>query len=529
MRFIDRFTLDDVSAKVWWPFAMVLLVLFVLTFPGEHRAMDARRQAPADADAALTARVIAPAITTAPTEPITGTLAATLDKEVHDEILVNDPKIRAVRIWSVEDHSLLWSTTGERLGVAQDLNDADIDAGAAAGGAGVPVTTDRAPNNGPSPTLSYAYVQVGGLPVVAQFDSLDSVLTSDVRAAWLWYQVVLGVGFLLALALSLLSMREPTARIGTGVPFYPESVPASLAVIEADRVVEIEHVGDRVKDRVAALQQKLDESEAARRRAEGHLQQALAMLAIHGYRLPTSPKTVAGVAPPTIRIPELAPEPARQEPTRAAEAATRKPGPVAEIPARRRRRRRARPEPAAEPVPTPPASEPEPAATVPEPEPTVPEPEPEPTVPEPEPIVPVPEPEPIVPEPEPVVPEPEPEPVVPEPEPEPEPLAVAPSLKPVAATAEPTIEPADEPAAASTEPEPEPEPDVVVVPELQPAERSARNESASEVLDRLVEPVGSHELSEEATNLRARLARTAAIKKPGSKERRELDEQQHRT
>jgi hypothetical protein len=33
MRFIDRFTLDDVSAKVWWPFAMVLLVLFVLTFP----------------------------------------------------------------------------------------------------------------------------------------------------------------------------------------------------------------------------------------------------------------------------------------------------------------------------------------------------------------------------------------------------------------------------------------------------------------------------------------------------------------
>src|SRR5919197_1576552 len=128
---------------------MVLLVLLVLTFPGEHRALDARRRAAADTDAALTARVIAPNITTTPTGPITGTLAATLDEEVHDEILVNDPRIRAVRIWSSQDHTLVWSTTGERLGVAQDLNDAQIDAGAAAGGAGVPVTTDRAPNNAP--------------------------------------------------------------------------------------------------------------------------------------------------------------------------------------------------------------------------------------------------------------------------------------------------------------------------------------------------------------------------------------------
>jgi hypothetical protein len=119
---------------------------------------------------------------------------------------------------------------------------------------------------------------------------------------------------------------------------------------------------------------------------------------------------------------------------------------------------------------------------------------------------PVPEPEPIVPK-----PVPEPEPIVPTPEPFPEP--------------EPQVEQEPEPqpaAAASTDRAEEPE--VVVVPELQPA----GEESASDLLDRLVEPVGAHDPSDDAGDLRARLARTAAIKKPGSKERREADEKQYR-
>jgi outer membrane biosynthesis protein TonB len=130
----------------------------------------------------------------------------------------------------------------------------------------------------------------------------------------------------------------------------------------------------------------------------------------------------------------------------------------------------------------------------------------------------------------------EPEPIaVPEPEPEPEPIAVpepepiaVPEPEPVAPVAV-SVEQTPEPAAPSAEQEAAPRPEVVVVPELQPAKANAKEESASEVLDRLVEPVGSHEMSDEASNLRARLARTAAIKKPGSKERRELDEEQHRT
>jgi outer membrane biosynthesis protein TonB len=447
MRFIDRFTLDDISAKVWWPFTMLLLVLVVLTFPAENRAIDARRRATSEADAALGARVIAPNLAGAPSGTIEGALGDQLKEEVHDEILVNDARIVAVRLWSPTSHELLWSSVGtDRPGTSTALNDDAIDAAVAAG-APMGVTTDRGPDNAPSPTLYYAYSTQGPQPVVAEFEYLDSELTSDVRSSWLGYQIVLGLGLLLTLALSLLSMREPKARIGTGVPFYPESLPADLSVVDSDRAVVIEHAAARIRERVGALQNALDESQASRRRVEGQLQQALAALNTPGHRMP---------------IPD--------------------------------------PEPAREVAPRPAAREPEPA---PPPEPIVPEP-----IPEPEPIVPkpVPEPEPIVPK-----PVPEPEPIVPTPEPVPEP--------------EPQVEQEPEPApaaAASTDGEVEPE--VVVVPELQPAVK----ESASDLLDRLVEPVGAHDPSDDAGDLRARLARTAAIKKPGSKERREADEKQHR-
>ena len=521
MRFIDRFTLDDVSAKVWWPFAMALLVLLVLTFPGEHRAVNARRSETASVDAALAQRVIEPSIAPSGTTAITGPVADQLRQQVRDEILVNDPRIRAIRLWNTSDEVVWSSVPGEAVGVSGTLNDQPIK-DAFAAGAPTFRTTDTAPDNTPSPTIYYAFSTIGPQPLLVQFDYLDGQLAGDVGAAWLRYQIVLAAGLLTVLSLALLSMREPKAWIGTNVPFYPGSVPASLAVIEADRVAEIEQAGDRVKDRVGALQQKLEQSEAARLRAEGKLQQALATLAIHGYRLPATPETAADAATPTIRVPEstssrprvaepAVPRPERvasppREPEPVAEPRARQPEPVAKEPARApepKPKRRTRPKPTAKPAPKP-TPEPEPVATTPQPVTIAPEPAPVP-VREPEPIA-VPESEPIaVPKPEPVAPVAAPEPAV-----------------PVAALAEVEHEPAP-----PVEPKADVRPEVVVVPELEPATTSAKDESASDVLDRLVEPVGSHEMSDEASNLRARLARTAAIKKPGSKERRELDEQQH--
>jgi hypothetical protein len=111
------------------------------------------------------------------------------------------------------------------------------------------------------------------------------------------------------------------------------------------------------------------------------------------------------------------------------------------------------------------------------------------------------------PEPAPIVPPPEPAPIVPPPDPiitpEPDPVEVA------------RVEPSDDGGS----------PEVVVVPELQPVGTPAGPESASDLLDRLVEPVPDHGSTEAPRDLRAKLARTAALKKPGSKERREADEQ----
>ena len=486
MRFIDRFTLDDVSAKVWWPFAMVLLVLFVLTFPAEHRAVAARHRDTAAVDADLSQRVIEPNVASALAwSSITGSRSDVLAEEVHDEILVNDTRIRAVRLWSTQ-HFLLWSSVHEPLDSAS-LNETDINTAIAAKGAPTWVVTKRTPTNEPGPATFYSYTAIGAQPFVAQFEYRDSTLTSDVRLRWLGYQIAIGLGLLLALTLSLLSMREPAAKIGTGVPFFAGSVPEDLALIEVDRAVAIEQAGDRIKERLASLQHKLEVSEAARLRAEGRLQQALAALAQPGRRSVMPVPQPTPVSREVVEVPEFEEivAPPETEPVVVAQAkrAPAARGRSSVVPKKKERapRRSSKPRPVAVPAPKP--SVPEPVAA-PQPEPVVETPQPEPA--------------PIVPPPEPA---PAPEPIT---TPEPEPVAKA------------------EPTDAGARPE------VVVVPELQPARASAGPESASDLLDRLVEPVADHGPSDAADDLRAKLARTAAIKKPGSKERREADEQ-HRS
>jgi len=512
MRFIDRFTLDDVSAKVWWPFAMVLLVLFVLTFPAEHRAVAARHRDTAAADADLSQWVIEPNVVSTPASlPITGSLSDSLTEEVHDEILVNDARIRAVRIWSPQ-HILLWSSVPHEPFDSASLNETDINAAIVAGGGPTWVVTHRTPTNEPGPATFYSYTSIGAQPLVAQFEYRDGTLTSDVRTSWLGYQISIGLGLLLVLTLSLLSMREPAAKIGTGVPFFAGSVPEDLALVEVDRAVAIEQAGDRIKERLASLQHKLEVSEAARLRAEGRLQQALAALAQPGRRSVMPVPQPTPVSREVVEVPEFEeilaqaePEPVVVARPESAPAPRRRPSP------KKQRTPRRKPTPVAVPAPKP--SAPEPVFETPQPEPVMETPQPEPVVetPQPEPVVETPQPEPVM-----ETPQPEPAPIVPPPEPAPAPEPITtPEPEPVpVAKAEPTN--------AGMRPE------VVVVPELQPARASTGPESASDLLDRLVEPVADHGPSDAANDLRAKLARTAAIKKPGSKERREADEQ-HRS
>jgi len=79
------------------------------------------------------------------------------------------------------------------------------------------------------------------------------------------------------------------------------------------------------------------------------------------------------------------------------------------------------------------------------------------------------------------------------------------------------------------DPSPEPErspsgwPEVVVLPNVTATKASAPppDESAVDMLNRMVEPVESPVASNDPSLLRSRLARTAALKKPGSRERRD--------
>jgi hypothetical protein len=483
---------------------MVLLVLFVLTFPAEHRAVDARHRETAAVDAALSQLVIQPNLeSAAASTSITGTLSDALTEEVHDEILVNDDRIKAIRIWS-SSHVLEWSSlSNDDLGSDGALNDDDIDVATAAAGAPTWLTTHRTPTNEPGPATFYSYTAIGTQPLIASFEYRDGALTSDVRVSWLGYQIAIGLGLLLAFGLSLLSMREPLAEIGTGVPFYAGSVPENLTLMEVDHAVAIEQAGDRIKERIASLQHKLEASEAARLRAEGRLQQALAALAQPGRRSVMPVPQPTRVVSDVVKIPEPSVVAPPEPDVVAAAPAKPAPGPRGRslvVPKKQRTPRRTpKRKPVAVPAPKPVPQTP--VVQAPQPEPVVGTPEPAPQ----RPVVETPQPEPA-----PIVPPPEPAPIVPPPDPiitpEPDPVLVA------------KVEASDEGGS----------PEVVVVPELQPVGTPAGPESASDLLDRLVEPVPEHGSTEAPRDLRAKLARTAALKKPGSKERREADEQ-HRS
>ena len=290
MRFIDRFTRDEVSAKVWWPVALVCLIALILTIPGANRAAEQTRDAAAARAAAASAATIQPLTTI-------GAPAATLTIATQ-QLVASDPSLTAVRIWDAQHRLVVSSDRGDQLESEAALNDADLDA-AVAGGS-VWVVTDRLPTGDAGPPTYYAYTAVDGAAgtMITQFETADATLLAGVHDAWTGYRIVLGVALVLLLALALLSMREPVAPIGAHVPFYPESVPGYLRLIDVDRSVALEQAGDRAKERVVGLQQKLDESERLRLKAEGQLQQALASLSGSGRGMP-APKPIETTPSPS--------------------------------------------------------------------------------------------------------------------------------------------------------------------------------------------------------------------------------------
>jgi hypothetical protein len=571
LNIVDRFTRDRVSEIFWGTITIIMLVLVGLTFLGEQRAVDRDRTLATTRAEAAVDEVVRPAMKLgARTDPLADPLdqptAASL--EVHARVqILDDPRALAVRVWS-KDGRLLFSTDpADHIGSAGAINDAQI-AGAASGASATDLSRQTLlgdPLTSPilrtyAPIRSDSYDIVG----VAEIDQSDATVLSGVHRQWLAYRLGFIVLSAIAIGLLILSLREPVARIGAGVPFHPDTLPEGVAVMDEDQAEALEEAGSVAKRRVALMEERLLETEEARKRLEGELQRALTQIATRPRSAPVAPapaparqRTRRGaVTPDLVVVPEPAPEvevPPRVEPAPSDEPAAEavvspeleppaevEPPPAIPVatvrskpsepasPTRRARRRKKERIAAVEPPPVP-ELEPEPARPVEEPEPIV----------EPEPVAAV---EASTPEPE---PGPEPvRPLEPEPEPEPEPIEPEPFM--------------------AIAPPPEPEPDVestraamddavaealglrsrrnglVVVPEVgreevtaktvvlpeaveepaAPAESSDERdeETALDVLERLVEPVRSPAAAAPHVDLgdmRRRLARTAARKKPG--------------
>jgi hypothetical protein len=327
---------------------------------------------------------------------------------------------------------------------------------------------------------------------------------SDVRHTWLVDRLTVGLAALLALGFALASMREPVAPIGAGVQFYPESVPAGSAVIDEDERMDLELGGAHSRHRVQALESRLRESEEQRVKAEGELQRALSMLA-SSSSLPEAviprPSAKPAERPAVTIVPDMdsssTPESTGEDPppaTRrrspssraAASAEETQPNLVAPTTKPRSKTTKPRRKPGSDLTPVP-----APARTVRTSHDRILEPEP---VTDPE-RVPLAAPEPIVASPDPVVIRPE----VPEQERQPN-VAAVPHV--------------DEPGRR-----PLPDAEVFVLPD-RPSPGRADDEDPAHVLERLVEPVGTHATSEvDPSVIRSRLARTAALKKPGGRAR----------
>jgi hypothetical protein len=469
VRAIERFTRDERSAAVWWPLTLVLIVFFLATFPGKNRAVDAERSA-AQARSVAYLHLLQSSLGSADLlAPMTGVTADTVQTTLRIGVF-SDSRVNAVRLWT-PDGTLLFSTrTADVVGSGEALNDAQIDAAASAGSVPISTVSQRSLAGEPAPTTFHTYLELTGVPqpVVGEVELSDAVLLSAVHDVWLRYQILLGLAAMLVLGLAILSTREPMAKIGVGVQFYENSIPKGFALIDLDEQSQLEQAGAHARARVAHVEAKLHESEEARRKAEGHLQRALSAIATRMRTVGVEPAIPRPAPPPDIawRPPPIAPAKVRLEPVMV-------PEPESVV-----------------------SSQPEPVVSS-----------------ELEPVM-VPDPESVVSsEPEPVASS-EPEPVASS---EPEPVA-PPRPKPVAMIRH-------EPVAAL---DPEPPDHILQVPEID-AEYVLRvpeaavdddlhvdDESAADVLERLVEPSGPTSAVDPSV-VRARLARLAASKKPGSR------------
>jgi hypothetical protein len=293
-RVIERFTRDQASKFVWAATALAAALGLAYAIVGGGRAVEVERTSSHARAVRYVQEVLDPRLDTRDlASPLTGTSSESLGSAVRRSILA-DERVSRVRIWST-DGTLLFSTDpSDHRGSDEGLNDPVL---LDASREGALTRTDLSDGGGaddPERTLLRTYVPLGTASV-AEIDQTDAGTVGPPRTAWFYYQLLAGGVLLSLLVMTAISLRDPIEPINTGVPFAASSVPRGFSLIDDDRLAAVQEVYRLASERVARLEEKLAESEEARRRLESLIQQGLSKI---GRSAPSPAVPAADASPP---------------------------------------------------------------------------------------------------------------------------------------------------------------------------------------------------------------------------------------
>lgn len=304
MSVIARFTRDGASKYVWavMAFAAIGGLAFAIIYGSdalERERANAQGRAVQYVEEELGPRLVSSDLD----GPITGQSAVSLEAAVERTILA-DERLTRVRIWSADGPLLFSTDQADRPGSNAGLNDQLLRRVAREGVLTRSGISDTGGEDDPERSLVRTYVPLEA-GAIAEIDQTDEGTLAAVRTEWMYYRILAGAMLLLFLVLTGLSLRDPIEPINTGVPFASSSVPAGFSLIDNDRLHAVHEVYRLASERVGRLQQKLEESEEARRRLEARIQQALSKAT--GSATVASPPAPVAEAPPkraVVQVPE---------------------------------------------------------------------------------------------------------------------------------------------------------------------------------------------------------------------------------
>jgi hypothetical protein len=307
MSLVQRFTRDSASKYVWGALLLVGILGVVFAFTAGSDAvrderLRAERRAVAAADEVLGPSLEGVDLAT----PVDGRDLTALRGAIADSI-GTDARVARVAVWSAGGELLFSTDRTDNIGSNEALNDELLQRAAT----GDTLTrwnvsdvggTDEV---GRSLLRTYTPLRSG---VVAEIDHAEDGTVGPVAAAWWRYRIVAAAAAAFFLLMTILALRDPLARINTGVRFSTAAIPDGYELIDEERLHAVEEVYRLAHDRVAKLEARLSESEQDRRRLEGVLQRALTS-ASTGAPTPAPPEPLERpIAPaePTAPSPAVA-------------------------------------------------------------------------------------------------------------------------------------------------------------------------------------------------------------------------------